>query len=824
MPVKPLPPRALYARCPLTRLRFRTTAQLEDPEGYLGQDRAVEALRFGVGMRADGYHMFVLGPSGSGRHTLIRRVLEEEARTRSTPPDRVYVNNFETAHRPRALELPPGRGPSLARDVAEFVTELRSAIPAAFESDEYGTQRQALEEEFKERQEQAFEGLQQAAGAHGLALVRTPMGFTVAPLDGKEVMTPEAFGRLPEADQQRIKTEMGALQEQLQAVVKKLPEWEREHRHRVRELDREITRFAVSNLIGTLRDRHADVEAIAGWLDVVEADIVEHVSVFLPREQPNPLEAALAAGGQADAQRSAALRRYEVNVVVSHDPDSGAPVTTEDSPTYPNLVGRTEHQSQFGTLVTDFTLIKPGALHRANGGYLIIDAMKLLRQPYAWEGLKRALATGRIVIESLGEALSLVSTVSLEPEPIELDVKVVLVGERILYYRLSSLDPDFADLFKVQVDFEEAVERSDENVQTFARVVAATTRHAGTRAVNRAGVARIVEEASRLAGDAERLSVRVGQLADVVREADYWAEREGTKHIGASEIDRAVEARTRRADRLSERMREQVLRETILVDTDGERVGQINGLAVLSLGGFSFGKPSRITARVRMGGGEVVDIERRVDLGGPLHSKGVLILSSFLGARFAEDHPLSLWASLVFEQSYGGVNGDSASSTELYALLSALAELPIRQGLAVTGSVNQFGEVQAIGGVNHKIEGFFEICAARGLTGEQGVLIPRSNVKHLMLRAPVVEAVREGAFHVYPVSTIDEGIELLTGRRAGRRTRTGRWPADTVNRLVQDRLLEFAHKRRSFGRRASDPNGNKGNSSRNAAAARRRGG
>jgi lon-related putative ATP-dependent protease len=814
MPVKRLRPAQLYTRCPTSRLKFRTTADLPDLDGYLGQDRAVEALRFGVGMRTDGYHMFVLGPSGTGRHTLVRRVLEEEVRSRAAPPDRIYVNNFQTPHRPRALALPPGRGPTLERDVREFIAELSSAIPAAFESDEYGTQRQTIEEEFKERQEEAFEALQKDARTHELALVRTPMGFTVAPLRQNEVMSSEAFHQMPEQEQERVKADMEALQERLEAVVKKLPEWERERRHRVRELDREVTRFAVTSLFEALRARYVDLETVTAWLEEVEGDIVENVDVFLPKDQPNPME-MLVAGGQADARRSAALRRYQVNVVVSNDPDGGAPVITEDSPTYQNLVGRCEHQSQLGALITDFTLIKPGALHRANGGYLAIDAMKLLRQPYAWEGLKRALSSRRVVIESLGEALSLVSTVSLEPEPIPLDLKVVLVGERRLYYLLCQLDPDFEELFKVEVDFEEDVDRTPPNVNALARVIAGAARHEQTRALTSAGVARLVEASSRLAGDAEKLSVRVGHLTDLVREANYWADRGASDTIGAQEIERAIEARRRRSERISDRMRESILRDTLLIDTEGEKVGQINGLAVLSLGGFAFGKPSRITARVRMGSGEVVDIERRVELGGPLHSKGVMILSAFLGARFAQEHPLSLTASLVFEQSYSGVDGDSASSTELYALLSALSGLPIRQGLAVTGSVNQFGEVQAIGGVNEKIEGFFEICAERGLSGDQGVLIPKANVKHLMLRSEVVDAVREGLFHVYPVKTTDEGIELLTGCRAGRRTRTGKWPKGTANRLVQDRLLELAHKRRSFGRRDG---GKAGNNSANGGA------
>jgi len=483
--------------------------------------------------------------------------------------------------------------------------------------------------------------------------------------------------------------------------------------------------------------------------------------------------------------------------------NTGAPVIAEESPNYANLVGRVEHQAEMGALLTDFTLIKPGALHRANGGYLIIDAMRLLQQPYAWEGLKQVLRGNSIKIESLGQMLALASTVSLEPEPIPLRLKVVLIGEPRIYYLLCRLDPDFDDLFKVAVDFDAEMNRAS-GQRRFARLLATIARQDGLRPLDRGGVARVVEQATRLAGDAGKLSLRIGRIADLMKEADYWAGQKGRKVIGAGDVQRALDAQVRRVDRIAQRMREAIVDETILIDTDGAKVGQINGLAVLDLGNHAFGKPNRISARVRMGGGEVIDIERRVELGGPLHTKGVLILSGFLGARYAADHPLSLSASLVFEQSYGGVDGDSASSAELYALLSALSELPIDQGLAVTGSVNQHGEVQAIGGVNEKIEGFFELCAARGLTGRQGVLIPRANVANLMLRGEVVAAVRAGKFAIYPVSTIDQGIELLTGRRAGRLGKSGRYPAGSVNRLVQDRVHELADKRRLFARRGRD--------------------
>jgi lon-related putative ATP-dependent protease len=489
-----------------------------------------------------------------------------------------------------------------------------------------------------------------------------------------------------------------------------------------------------------------------------------------------------------------------VNVVVTRSEGSGSPVVYEDHPRQGNLVGRIEHVSEFGNLVSDFRLIKPGALHRANGGYLILDARRLLLEPYAWEELKRALRLRQIRIESLGQALGLVHTASIEPEPIPLDLKVVLVGDRTLYYLLAALDPDLLELFKVAADFEERVERSPQGEALFARFLATIARREGLRPLERGAVARLIEQGSRLAEDADRLSVRYEQLADLLRETDHLAGLAGRPASCAEDVQQAIDMQVRRADRLRERLQEDILRGTILIDTRGEQVGQLNGLSVLQLGGLCFGRPSRITARVRVGGGEVLDIEREVALGGPIHSKGVLILTGYLGARYSAERPLSLQASLVFEQSYSGVEGDSASCAELVALLSALAEAPLRQGLAVTGSVNQHGQVQAVGGINEKIEGFFDVCRAAGLSGAEGVLIPAANVKHLMLRADVLDAVARGQFQVYPIQTVDQAFELLAGIPAGERSAEGGFPEGTLNQRVEARLAAFAEKARAFGR------------------------
>jgi lon-related putative ATP-dependent protease len=509
-----------------------------------------------------------------------------------------------------------------------------------------------------------------------------------------------------------------------------------------------------------------------------------------------------------DTARDARFRRYLVNVMVSNGAtgsagvQGGAPVIEELNPTYGNLIGRIEHIAQMGTLVTDFLLIKPGALHAANGGYLLIDARKLLLSPFAWEALKRALKARAIHIEQPSEAtgFSLISTQSLDPDPIPLDVRVVLFGDRELYYMLSAYDPDFAGLFKVQADFDDTIARSAENDNAYARVIASIVKEHGLKPFDASGVARIIDEGARLADDREKLSIEIGRIADIVREADYWSSQAKRKLTTRQDVARAIDEQIQRADRLRDRAQETIARGLVLVDTEGTRVGQINALSVIQLGTFSFGRPSRITARVRVGAGRVMDIEREAKLGGPLHTKGVMILWGFLAGRYALDLPLSLAATLVFEQSYGGVDGDSASAAELFALLSALSEQPIRQSLAVTGSVNQLGEIQAIGGVNEKIEGFFDVCRQRGLNEQQGVLIPKSNVQHLMLREDVVEAVRHGQFAIYPISTIDEGIEILTGVKAGERGPEGRFPGGTVNRLVEDKVRSFAERVRGFSK------------------------
>jgi len=795
---RPLAAPDLCRHCDPEQFRFRTTDDLEDLAQVLGQARAVGAIEFGVGMGRDGYNMFAMGPEGLGRHTIIRRYLEREAPQREAPPDWCYVYNFGTPHRPRAITLPAGRAARFRDDMVHLVEDLRAGIPAAFESAEYRAKQKEIETEFGERQEQAVGAIGERAKKQGIALVRTPAGFGFAPRSGDSVMSPEEYRRLPEAEQQRLENAISALQDELEGAIHDAPKWRREAQRKLRELNRQVTRAVVNGLIEEMRSEYQRLPAVLEYLTGMQEDVLDHVEVFRrPKdaEQPTLFGVPLPVSEAGESF----LRRYEVNVLIEHGATKGAPIVYEDHPTHDNLVGRIEHISQMGALVTDFTLIKAGSLHRASGGYLILDAIKVLTQPLAWEALKRALRSREIRIESLGQMLSLISTVSLEPEPIPLDVKVVVVGPRLVYYLLHAYDPEFSELFKVAVDFEEDIGRAPEADLLYARLIATIARQEKLRPLDAAAVARVIEHGSRAAADAEKLSVQMRDLNDLLRESDYWAGAASRKLIQAEDVQRALDARVERADRVRDRLQEEILRKRLLIDTTGARSGQVNGLSVAQLGGFSFGIPHRITARVRLGAGKLVDIEREVELGGAIHSKGVLILSGFLSGRYAANKPLSLAASLVFEQSYGGVEGDSASSAELYALLSALADAPLKQSLAVTGSVNQHGAVQAIGGVNEKIEGFFDICRARGLTGEQGVLIPAANVKNLMLRHDVVEAAAAGRFHIYPVETADQGIEILTGVPAGERGAAGQFPAGTINFRVEQRLTEFAERARAPG-------------------------
>lgn len=803
----------LYQHTDPEALKFGTTDEIEDLTEVVGQPRVVEAMRFGMAIEEKGFNIYAMGPSGIGKQSLMRQFFEERAKAEGAPSDWCYVKNFEDEHKPRAIELPAGKGVQFRDDMDELVQQFDTALSAAFESEEYQSRRQSVMEEFGERQQRAFEELQQRARQEDVRLVRTPAGLAVAPVRDGEVLSPDEIQKLSEEEQDRLQEKVETMQEELQEILRQVPGWQRQMRERLDELNREMANLAIGGLIDELRQKYSDYPEVVEHLDAVQENVVENAESFLPQggggqqQGAEALQQMLQGGngqGRQALLQEALMRQYKVNVVVDNSDSEHAPVIYEDNPTYQNLIGRIEHMARMGALTTDFHLIKAGALHRANGGYLLLDARKVLTEPYAYEALMRALDSGKIRIESLGRQLSLISTVSLEPEPIPVDVKVGLSGNRLIYYLLTQFDPEFAKLFKVQADFHEEMDRSGENQEIYARLIGTMVHRADLQPFDRGAVARVIEHSARMVADADKLSMKGETIDDLLREASHRAKENGNQVVTADDVQRAIDAQIYRADRLRDRMQEAILRDTVLIDTDAEEIGQINGLSIIPLGEFMFGRPTRITARTRMGKGEVVDIEREVELGGPIHSKGVLILAGFLGARYAEEMPLSLSASLVFEQSYSQVEGDSASSAELYGLLSSLAEVPVKQSMAVTGSVNQRGQIQAIGGVNQKIEGFFDICRERGLTGDQGVIIPASNVKNLMLREDVIQAVKDGNFHVYAVDTVDEGIEILTGLPAGERDEEGNYPEGTINYTVQNRLNELARKRAEFAKRSEE--------------------
>ncbi|SHL29173.1 Predicted ATP-dependent protease [Roseovarius litoreus] len=811
---QPLAPERLCVPVTAADFDFATTADLAPDIGWLGQERAVDAIRMAADIPHGDFNAFVLGTPGSGRHRIVRAILAQAAEDRERPSDWVYVNNFDAPDKPRAIELPPGQASRFCKAMEHLIDELANDIPAIFESEDYQTRRNAIEQEFADLHEAEMSQLFERARGRGVAILRTPMGFTVAGLHGGEVLTPDKYEALSEDEQARVDAAVDQTQGELAEVLKAAPAREKQHRARVETLNVEMATAGVDAAIAEVAEAFRDHAPVRAHLDRVRADLIENAQLFLIRDEQ--MQGGPFPGPTSKHYARPQFQRYAVNVMVAHDgagqgdaahDTQGAPVIEESLPTLGNLIGRIEYASEMGALVTNFTMIKPGALHRANGGFLVLDALHVLQEPFAWDALKRCLRTGEISIYSPGERLSLISTVSLDPDPIPLKTRVVLVGERLHYYLLAAFDPDFAHLFKLQADLNDHMPAGEDHRQGYARMLGSLAHDAGIRPLEPGAVAATLRESTRLAGDAERFTLDTDTLSDILREADHWADGNDHSAITAADIDRAIAERDRRASRLRDLSHEAITRQTVLIDTDGARIGQINALSVLQIGAATFGRPSRLTARTRMGSGKLVDIERETELGGPIHSKGVLILQGYLASSFATDAPMSLWASLVFEQSYGGVDGDSASAAELLALISSLAEAPIDQSFAITGSVNQFGDIQAIGGVNEKIEGFFDICAARGLTGRQGVLIPAANVKHLALRARVIDAVRDRRFRILPMRSVSDAIAVLMGASAGVRGPDGAYPEGSINARVEARLRAFAEARRAYVKQATEQPG-----------------
>jgi lon-related putative ATP-dependent protease len=789
MPQQELTSLQLYRHSQLGGLDFATTAELDPMDLPLGQNRALEALEFGVDIAKPGFNVFAFGPAGVGKHDLVASMLERQADNGGDQYDWCYVSNFSDPGKPRLLKLIAGMGTELREDMLQLVEDLLTSLPSSFQNEDYRARRQEIEEDMLERYEQAFSKLGADARERKIALLRTPAGYTLAPTRDGNIVTPEEFAKLSKEEQEQAQQVISELQIELQKAVSQLPMMKREASHRIKALNQEITQLTVEQFIAWLENKYHEHAPIIDYLNEVKDFAIDNAEDFLPPDDATEVEHV--------KQKARSYSAFQVNVFVDNTDATGRPVIFEENPTFQNLVGRVEYVSQMGTLLTDFTLIKGGALHRANGGYLIVEARKLLSHFYAWEGLKQALQAGEIKITSLQEMLSLNSTVSLEPESVPLQVKVVLLGEPLLYYLLKHYDPEFRQLFHVAADFSGDTERDDENQLLYARMIAAQQQRRELRPLDKAAVQRIIEFTSRLAEDAEKLSLSQDSLGQLMLEADYWAQNRGSDVTRREDVEEAISRQRERHRGLPERLNQQVLRDIRLIATQGSKVAQLNGLSVLQLGDHSFGSPARITATARLGSGKVIDIERESKLGGEIHSKGVLILSAYLADRYARDCPLPLAASLVFEQSYGGVDGDSATCAELCVLLSAIAGIPLAQHLAVTGSMNQLGEVQAIGGVNQKIEGFFEICQARGLEGNQGVIIPAANTVHLMLHEEVRNAVESGQFHIYTVEHVEDVMELLSGLPAGV-MEGGAYPEGSFNRQIVDRIAQLQELQQAF--------------------------
>ncbi len=781
---------------------FQSTAELEQLDEIIGQERATRAIEFGLDIPYYGYNIYALGPGGAGKTTTIAQYLERKAATRPVPNDWGYVNNFARPDEPSALRLPPGGGARLRDRLDKLLTGFEDLLPKAFESENYNQHHKELVQELEQKRDTVVQNMEAFARVRGFAIVQTPMGLLFAPLIEGKAATREQFEALPEPERLAFEAHEPIIREEMEKTLREVKSLNDEAASRLQNLDREIASTTVGPSFDELQAQYAEWDEVVTYLTEVREHITHHVDRFKSRSNGEELEEEQAqpqAAGMFGPPESP-FKYYRINVIVDNKDHTGAPVVVETSPSYYNLIGRIEHEAQFGTLITDYSFIKGGSLLRANGGYLVVDARALLRQGLAFDALKRALRHQQVKIEDLGSQYSLVATTSLTPEPIPLDVKVILIGDPYTYYMLYAYDDEFQKLFKVRADFAGEMDWTQENTVKIARFIRTRCLEEHLPPFDLTAVAQVVEHSGRLVEDQRKLTTRFAHVADIVRESAYWARKANHEVVLGEDVQKAIEERRYRSSMVEERVREAILTDMIMVDVAGTRVGQVNGLAVLTLGDTMFGKPSRITAKTFLGQAGVINIEREAKLSGRIHDKGMLILSGYLGGKFALDKPLSLTATITFEQNYDGIEGDSASSTELYALLSALSRLPIKQGIAVTGSVNQHGEVQAIGGATAKVEGFFDVCQAKGLTGEQGVILPEANVLTLMLREDVVRAVAEGKFHIYPVKTIDEGIAILTGVPAGVRNKDGKFPKHTVNQRVDDALRSLAMRLKAFGR------------------------
>ena len=791
-----LSPDQLTAPIDLDSLGFTTTDDLEPFRGILGQERAVEALQFGVAMHRPGYNVFVMGDPGTGRFSYVQRYLRAEAKRQVTPQDFVYVNNFDEPREPWVISLAPGSAGELIEVIDRFIDNLLATFPAVFEHPAYQQKKSAIDRAFNQRYDRAIDSVERRALEKSIALYRDSQNIAFTPMKEGKALDEADFAQLPEEERERFHSDISELEEVLNEELASLPQWKRESSNQLRELNEQTITEALQPLLEPLLERYSGNQAVCDYLQAMRQNLLKTVIDQLVEERA--LEA------RPDAyKRQLLVEQYSPSLIVGHHPSGGAPVVHEPHPSYDNLFGRIEYSPEQGALVTSYRHIRSGALHRANGGFLLLEAEKLLGEPFVWDALKRALHSRELKMESPWADMGRLATVTLTPQVIPLDVKVVIIGSRQVYYALQDLDPDFQEMFRVLVDFDEDLPRTPDSIEGMAQLLKTRTSEEGLAPLTAAAVARVLTYSTRLAEHQKRLSARISDIFQLVAEADFTRQLAGDPITDTAHIERALRAKETRTGRVSARIHEDMLSGVILIDTDGAAVGKCNGLTVLEVGDSVFGLPARISATVYPGGSGIVDIEREVNLGQPIHSKGVMILTGFLGSRYAQKHPLEISASIALEQSYGYVDGDSASLGEVCTLISALSRTPLKQCFAITGSINQFGEVQAVGGLNEKIEGFFRLCQARGLTGEQGVIIPRSNVPNLMLDEEVLQAVRNGQFSVYGVSCVDEALALLAGEPAGELNEQGDFAEGSINARVVARLAEIAERDRE--EEESDP-------------------
>jgi lon-related putative ATP-dependent protease len=785
-----LKPKDLKKTCDISVFPFKTTEDYVFEHEPLHQERGVSAIDFGLNIKSDGYNIFVCGAPGTGRNTQANKLVNEIASTQKTPNDWIYVYNFVHEDEPVAISLPAGRGRIFKKDMEELINELKVEIPKAFESEDYEKRKHDLLKEYKQKRDEVLQEIEDKAHGEGFVLKQSATGVILVPRKGENPMTNEEFEALPDDEKEKIEKKKHELHIKIEQVLSEVRVMEKDAKDKIRELEKEVALFSVKHIIDELRFKYREFDDVVQHLNLVQEDIVENLEIFKEEEE----EGAMNIFGVKGAPKKNQFLKYQINLLVDHRHSEGAPVVREPNPTYYNLIGRIEYASYFGSMTTNFAMIGPGALHKANGGYLVLQAMDVLKNYMTWDALKRVVRNREIKVEDMNEQIRLISTTGLKPKAIPCDIKIVMVGPPWLYQILYKYDEDFRKMFKVKADFDVEMDRDDEKVKKYSAFIKVRCEEENLRHFTREAVAKVIEYGAKLAGDKEKLSAKFMYVADILREANYWAGKDHAQYTEAPHVEKALKEKVYRSNLIEEKITEYIEKNVLMIDVDGGKEGQVNGLAVLDVGEYVFGKPSRITAKTFMGKAGVMDIERQVKMGGNIHSKGVLILSGYLGEKFAQEAPLSLSASICFEQSYEGIEGDSASSTEAYCLLSSLSGVPIKQSIGVTGSMNQHGLIQPIGGVNEKIEGFYHTCKIKGLTGKQGVMIPQSNVRHLMLKDEVIDAVKKGKFHIWPVSTVDEGIEILTGKKAGKKDAKGKYPKGTINYLANKKLQEYSKK------------------------------